>query len=67
MVNQYKQQLDQMMKHELSRADFLKFMGVAALGFVGVIGFFNNLRDVHPAKVSKKLKSGGYGKSAYGR
>ena len=69
MVPQYKKQLDAMMRRELSRGEFLKFIGVALLGFVGVIGFLKNLHEVVPAQSSAKNHSvsGGYGRSAYGR
>lgn len=69
MVPQYKQQLDSMMSHELSRGEFLKFMGLALLGFIGVIGFFKNLFQIMPAHTAakKQLAPSGYGRSAYGR
>lgn len=69
MVNQYKQQLDGIMQREVSRSEFLKLMGVALLGFVGVIGFFKNLHEIMPPQTTGKNRStpGGYGGSAYGR
>lgn len=68
MVPQYKQQLDSMMQREVSRGEFLKFIGIALLGFVGVIGFLKNLHEIVPAQtVAKKQSAGGYGRSVYGR
>ena len=69
MVDQYKQQIDGVMRHEVSRSEFLKIVGVALLGFVGVIGFFKNLhRATLPRSTAKNQPaSGGYGRSAYGR
>lgn len=69
MVNQYKQQLDGIMQREISRGEFLKLVGVALLGFIGVIGFFKNLHEIMPAQAPSKNHSapGGYGRSAYGR
>jgi hypothetical protein len=69
MVDQYKQQLDGIMQREVSRGEFLKFVGVALLGFVGVVGFFKNLHQIMPPQTTDKNHSisGGYGRSAYGR
>jgi len=68
MVPQYKQQLDSMMQREVNRAEFLKIIGIALLGIIGVIGFLKNLHESLPAQtVAKKQLSGGYGRSAYGR
>lgn len=68
MVDQYKNQVDGIMQREVSRVDFLKYVGVAFLGIVGVVGFIKNLHEVVPAHSSeKKHTSSGYGGSAYGR
>jgi hypothetical protein len=69
MVDQYKQQFDGVMRREISRGEFLKFVGVALLGLVGVIGFFKNLHEIMPPQVPDKNQPavGGYGRSAYGR
>ena len=69
MVEQYKQQLDSMMQREVSRGEFLKYIGIGLLGFIGVIGFLKNLHEVVPPHSSNKnhLSSAGYGRSAYGR
>ena len=65
MVGQYREQLDVMMQREVSRADFLKFTGIAILGLIGVVGFFKNLNGLMTPH--KTDKSGGYGRSVYGR
>jgi hypothetical protein len=69
MVDQYKQQLDGIMQREISRGDFLKFMGAALLGVIGVTGFLKNIHEAVPSHVAvkKQLASAGYGRSAYGR
>ncbi len=68
MVDHYRQQLDNMMQREITRADFLKFMGIALLGLFGVIGFLKNLHEIVPAqKTAKHRIAAGYGHSAYGR
>ncbi|HEY5549585.1 MAG TPA: hypothetical protein VIK37_00010 [Candidatus Saccharimonadales bacterium] len=66
MVGQYREQLDVMMQREVSRADFLKFTGIAILGLIGIAGFFKNLNGLMPPKTNDN-KSRGYGRSAYGR
>ena len=65
MVGQYREQLDVMMQREVSRADFLKFTGIAILGLIGVVGFFKNLNGLMAPH--KTDKSEGYGRSVYGR
>lgn len=69
MVNQYRQQLDSVMQREVSRGEFLKFIGVAALGLIGVVGFLKNLNEIVPPHMADKNQPavGGYGRSAYGR
>ena len=69
MVNQYKRQLDTVMQREVSRGEFLKFIGIALLGLIGIAGFLKNLHEIVPAQTATKsqLSSTGYGRSAYGR
>ena len=53
-------------QQELSRKQFLQYMGVAVLGIIGVTGFMQRLRtSFGPANKTKA--DTGYGKSAYGR
>ena len=69
MIDQYKQQLDGVMAREVSRGEFLKLVGVALLGLIGVMGVLKNLHEIVPAQTATKnhSASGGYGRSAYGR
>lgn len=67
MVDQYKKQLDGIMQREVSRGEFLKYIGVSLLGVIGVVGFFKNLHEVMPPQPANKPAPGGYGRSAYGR
>lgn len=69
MVSQYEKQLDNLMRREVSRGDFLKFMGIALLGVIGVTGFFKNLQKAMLPEAAGKNRSvaAGYGRSAYGR
>ena len=66
MVSQYKNQVDGLMASELSRGAFLKFVGAAMLGVVGVVGFFKNLHTFAGDHKSGN-KGRGYGRSIYGR
>ena len=68
MVDQYKNQVNGIMSREVSRVDFLKYIGVAFLGIIGIVGFIKNLHEVVPAHASEKShRSSGYGGSSYGR
>ena len=70
MVGQYKQQVDNIMQREVSRGEFLKYIGIAFLGIVGFVGFLKNLHDVVPANNGggdKSAGGSGYGGSPYGR
>ena len=68
MVDQYKQQVDGIMQREVSRGEFLTYVGVAMLSLVGVFGFIKNLHDIVPAHPNnKQIAAGGYGRSPYGR
>jgi hypothetical protein len=69
MGDQYRQRLDDMMQREVSRGEFLKFVGIAMLSFVGIVGFLKNLHEIVPDNNAskKQLASAGYGRSAYGR
>lgn len=69
MFENYRQQLDVMMQREITRTQFLKFIGVALLGLFGVIGFIKNLHEVVPAQRAAKRApvAANYGRRAYGR
>ena len=58
------------MQRQVSRGDFLKYIGVAFLGVIGVVGFLKNLHEIVPGKdnTSNQVSGGaGYGRSPYGR
>lgn len=69
MNEKYLEKVDSILKHEVTRAEFLKYIGVALLGMMGVSSFIKNLhKNVQPSlKTSNNRKSVGYGKTAYGR
>ena len=67
MANQYQQQLDNIMKHQVSRSEFIKYIGVAALGIVGVTSFLRNLHEsVRPSTSRPAQQLSDYGMSNYG-
>lgn len=61
-------QLDGLMSAQMSRGEFLQYMGVVTLGLVGVTGLLKNLHHAIP-KSARPIKSfaTGYGRGAYGR
>ncbi|MDO8335724.1 MAG: hypothetical protein Q7T74_03005 [Candidatus Saccharibacteria bacterium] len=68
MSNQYIKQIDNILKQEVDRAQFLKYTGLALLGVMGVSGFIKNLhKNVSPSPKTTTNRTTGYGKSAYGR
>ena len=70
MVDEYKQQFSGIMEREVTRGEFVKFLGVLLLSMIGVIGFIRHLHEVMPAKEAAKKQAAaiaGYGRSAYGR
>lgn len=60
-----------LMEREVSRKEFLRYVGVALLSIIGVTNFIKNLSQPLqlPATAPKQLdnKLSGYGHSAYGR
>lgn len=68
MSNQYLKQVDNILQHEVSRGEFIRYIGVAFVGMLGVTHFIKNLHDnVKPKQQTITQRSSGYGKSAYGR
>jgi hypothetical protein len=61
-------QLDDLMNAQMSRVEFLRYMGVVALGMIGITGLLKNLHHAVP-KSTRPMKSfaTGYGRGAYGR
>jgi hypothetical protein len=70
MNDKYLEKVDNILKHEVTRAEFLKYIGVALLGMMGVTSFIKNLhKNVRPTALrpTASNRTAGYGKSAYGR
>ena len=59
-------ELDKLMQKEVSRADFLRYIGVALLGMVGITNFLKALQGASTHKSSRKISTG-YGGTVYGR
>lgn len=61
-------QLDDLMRVQMNRGEFLRYMGVALLGVVGITGLLKNLHHAIPkhAQPIRNLAAG-YGHGGYGR
>jgi arginine exporter protein ArgO len=57
------------MQQEISRKEFLRYVGIAFLSLFGVAAVLQNLSNTlgQPSKKVEKKESSGYGYSAYGR
>ncbi|TAN10767.1 MAG: hypothetical protein EPN45_06265 [Rhizobiaceae bacterium] len=61
-------QLDELMQSEMSRGEFMQYIGVTLLGLIGITGLLKNLHHALPAqKQSMQKFAAGYGRGAYGR
>lgn len=58
--------LNDLLQKDISRQEFIKYLGVGFLALIGVTSLLNNLSALHPSHNSKKV-SHGYGDRAYGR
>lgn len=63
--------IDNLLRTELSRKEFLQYMGVVLLGLVGITGLIKNLHRSLPKRVSQTssrtaTSSQGYGRRTYG-
>jgi len=60
--------VQELLQQEISRKDFLRYIGLALLGMVGVTAMLQNLTNTlsTSGKTEKKSDSG-YGMSPYGR
>lgn len=61
--------LQHLMQQEVSRKDFLRYLGVAFLSLVGVAAMVQNLQNsLAGSKTTKNVSQAkGYGATAYGR
>lgn len=62
------QKFNDILQQEVSRKEFLRYMGAALLGIIGVTHVLNNLqKSLSPRKLGTKSKASGYGVTPYGR
>jgi arginine exporter protein ArgO len=65
------QKVDELMQQEVSRKDFLRYVGIAFLSLIGVASMMQNLqKSLNVNEIGQKQKGkglSGYGKSVYGR
>lgn len=62
--------VDELMQQEVSRKDFLRYVGLALLSMVGISSMLQNIQTSlggHDAKADSRRQTSGYGSSAYGR
>lgn len=59
--------IQELLQEELSRKDFLKYIGIALLSMVGVASFIQSLAGNFSKSTTTKKEIGGYGSSPYGR
>lgn len=57
--------LHNLLQKDVSRQDFLKYMGVGVLTVVGIMPLLNSLTSGHMAPMGKKSNQG-YGSTPYG-
>ncbi|MES2970919.1 MAG: hypothetical protein V4702_01185 [Patescibacteria group bacterium] len=59
--------INDLMQKEVSRKEFLRYLGLALLAVIGITNLINNLQNTLSGERQKKLQSNGYGSSVYGR
>jgi hypothetical protein len=61
----------ELLQRDVSRQEFLRYIGIAILGLVGIASMLENLHKAfgksQPKQISQQGKSSGYGLSAYGQ
>jgi TRAP-type mannitol/chloroaromatic compound transport system permease small subunit len=59
----------ELMQEEVTRKEFLRYVGIALLSLVGVANLLQSINHVVTPSVTRtnKVQSSGYGVSAYGR
>ncbi len=68
MQNNYRDQIEDILKRPLNRAEFIRDIGLALLGMIGVTSLIMNLaQPSHKRSRSVASLTKGYGGGAYGR
>lgn len=60
---EYKEGIQKLLQSEMSRRDFIKFMGAASLGVIGVTSIVRGLHGLTEQQVQSGYGSGAYGGS----
>ncbi len=58
--------INDLLKQEVSRKEFLKYMGAGVLALIGITTLLNNLSALNSSQSGKKANVG-YGSNYYGR
>ena len=56
-----------LLQQDVSRKEFLRYIGIALLSLIGVASMLQNLSGTVQTHVQKETRTSGYGSSAYGR
>lgn len=59
--------LGDLLEQEVSRKEFLRYLGIMFLGLIGVTSMLNNLHTASNTPMHQSKPKSGYGASAYGR
>lgn len=59
--------LGDLLEQEVSRKEFLRYIGIMLLGLIGVTSMLNNLHTASNTSLQQAKPKTGYGASAYGR
>lgn len=56
-----------LLQKDVSRQEFLRYIGIGLLGLIGVTSMLQNLHLSSGQQTPKQARTSGYGYSAYGR
>lgn len=56
-----------LLQQDVSRKEFLRYVGIALLSLIGVASMLQNLHGAVNTAVPRERQTSGYGTSAYGR
>lgn len=59
--------INDLLQQDVSRKEFLRYLGIALLSVIGVTSMLQNLQNAAQTPVQKQTNNVGYGTSAYGR
>ncbi len=59
--------INDLLQQEISRKEFLRYVGLSLLAIIGVTNLVKNLQSSLPGERQKAVKPAGYGASSYGR